>query len=62
MFVHMDYPDIGKNQELIQQGYITRTRINTEYEIEQQRYNETIETGSQIISFGIFNIRFTSGW
>ena len=62
MFVHMDYPDIEKNRELIQQGYITRTRINTEYEIEQQRYNDTIETGSQIISFGIFNIWFTSGW
>ena len=50
--VHMDDPDVDAITELRKEGYITRTRINTETEVDADRYQKTLDSGSQIISFG----------
>jgi len=52
MFVHMDDPDVEAITELRKEGYITRTRINTETEVDADRYKKALDSGSQIISFG----------
>jgi len=51
MFVHMDDPDVDAITELRKEGYITRTRINTETEVDADRYKKALDSGSQIISF-----------
>ena len=50
--VHMDDPDVDAITELRKEGYITRTRINTETEVDADRYKKALDSGSQIISFG----------
>ena len=48
----MDDPDVEAITELRKEGYITRTRINTETEVDADRYQKALDSGSQIISFG----------
>ena len=47
----MDDPDVDAITALRKEGYITRTRINTETEVDADRYKNALDSGSQIISF-----------
>ena len=42
--VHMDDPDVAAITELRKEGYITRTRINTETEVDADGSRNRLET------------------